>query len=333
MNISREIKTGIIGIGGILLFLLGYSYLKSSPLFENNKTLYVVYHHVGGLQPGTAVSINGFTVGKVNDVGFLDASGDLLVTFSVDDSFSFSKNSTAELYDTGIIGGKGIQILPAFDQGPIAQAGDTLIASVKPGVTELLQQQLSPLQNKVEDVIKNADSLLVNINTILDGRTKKDLKQSIESLNILIANTQKTTEVLSNIVVLNRGAIEGSIQNLDSFTENLALVTDSISKMGLTNTFANLAQTAEQLNAILAGIENGEGSLGKLTKDTEMYDYLTQTSKELSLLLQDVRLNPKRYINVSVFGKKQKEYRLPTNDPANKTVDPENQSNINAPKN
>jgi len=189
------------------------------------------------------------------------------------------------------------------------------------------------LQNKVEDVIKNADSLLVNINTILDGRTKKDLKQSIESLNILIANTQKTTEVLSNIVVLNRGAIEGSIQNLDSFTENLALVTDSISKMGLTNTFANLAQTAEQLNAILAGIENGEGSLGKLTKDTEMYDYLTQTSKELSLLLQDVRLNPKRYINVSVFGKKQKEYRLPTNDPANKTVDPENQSNINAPKN
>ena len=121
MKISREIKTGIIGIGGILLFLLGYSYLKSSPLFENNKTLYVVYHHVGGLQPGTAISINGFNVGKVNDVGFLDASGDLLVTFSVDDSFSFSKNSTAELYDTGIIGGKGIQILPAFDNGPVAQ--------------------------------------------------------------------------------------------------------------------------------------------------------------------------------------------------------------------
>ena len=200
------------------------------------------------------------------------------------------------------------------------------MASVKPGVTELVQQQLSPLQNKVEDVIKNADSLLVNINTVLDGSTKKDLKQSIESLNILIANTQKATAVLSDIVVLNRGAIEGSIQNLDSFTENLALVTDSISKMGLTNTFANLSQTAETLNAILAGVENGEGSLGKLTKDTEMYDYLTQTSKELSLLLQDVRLNPKRYINVSVFGKKQKEYRLPINDPANQndTITPKN---------
>jgi len=96
--------------------------------------------------------------------------------------------------------------------------------------------------------------------------------------------------------------------------------------MGLTNTFANLNQTAEKLNAILAGVENGEGSLGKLTKDTEIYDYLTQTSKELSLLLQDVRLNPKRYINVSVFGKKQKEYQLPINDPAN-------QNDIITPKN
>ncbi|MCW1953144.1 MAG: MlaD family protein [Flavobacteriia bacterium] len=316
MRITREIKTAIIGIGGILLFILGYSYLKSSSLFENNKTLYVVYSHVGGLQPGTAVSINGFTVGKVNSVGFHDRSGNLLVTFSVDDSFEFSKNSTAELYDTGIIGGKGIQILPAFDQGPIAQVGDTLVSSIKPGVTELVQQQLSPLQNKVENVISHADSLLVNINTVMDGRTKNDLKQSIERLHQLIANTEKTTEVLSELIVTNKAALEGSIQNVHSITENLALVTDSISQMGLSKTFQNLSKTAASLEQIIAGIEAGEGSLGKLTKDAEMYEYLTKTSRELSLLLQDFRLNPKRYVNVSVFGKKSKAYQLPENDPA-----------------
>lgn len=316
MKLSREIKTGIIGIGGILLFILGYSYLKSSSLFENNKTLYVIYSHVGGLQPGTGVSINGYTVGKVNQVGFHDASGNLLVTFSVDDSFAFSKHSIAELYDTGIIGGKGIQILPAFDGGPVAQEGDTLISSIKPGVTELVQQQLSPLQNKVETVISEADSLLVNINNVLDGNTKKDLKESIAGLNILINNTKKTTAVLHSIIAQNQSAIKGSIQNIDRFSENLALVSDSIVQMGLTNTFSNLAQTATQLNAILAGIENGEGSLGKLAKDAEMYEYLTQTSRELSLLLQDMRLNPKRYVNVSVFGKKQKAYVLPKEDPA-----------------
>lgn len=316
MRISREIKTAVIGIGGILLFILGYSYLKSSSLFENNKTLYVVYSHVGGLQPGTAVSINGFTVGKVNSVGFHDASGNLLVTFSVDDSFEFSKNSTAELYDTGIIGGKGIQILPAFDQGPIAKAGDTLVSSIKPGVTELVQQQLSPLQNKVENVISHADSLLVNINTVMDGRTKNDLKQSIERLHQLIANTEKTTEVLSELIVTNKTALEGSIQNVHRITEDLAMLTDSISQMGLSHTFQKLSNTAASLDQIIAGIQAGEGSLGKLTKDAEMYEYLTKTSRELSLLLQDLRLNPKRYINVSVFGKKSKPYTLPEQDPA-----------------
>jgi phospholipid/cholesterol/gamma-HCH transport system substrate-binding protein len=316
VKLSREIKTGIIGIGGILLFILGYSYLKSSSLFENNKTLYVVYDHIGGLQPGTAVSINGLTVGKVNSVGFHDTKGNLLVTFSVDDSFKFSKNSIAELYDTGIIGGKGIQILPVLDNALMAKGGDTLVSSIKPGVTELLQQQLSPLQNKVETVITHADSLLVNINTVLDGRTKRNLKESIESLNALIANTKKTSDVLHEIIVLNRASLEVSIKNIDQFSENLVTITDSISKMGLSKTFSDLSEMAASLNIIIAGIEAGDGSLGMLVKDKEMYEYLTRTSRELSLLLQDVRLNPKRYVNVSVFGKKPKDYTLPENDPA-----------------
>lgn len=171
MKISREIKTGIIVLGGILLFVLGFSYLKSSPIFDTSKTFYAVYKHVGGLQPGTQVSINGFAVGKVNDIRFKDQSGLLLVTFSVDNKFQFSKNSTAELFDTGIIGGKGIQIRPVFDNGPIAKSGDTLPSEIKPGLTELVQQKLTPLQMKVEDAVSNADSLLINFNEILDRKS------------------------------------------------------------------------------------------------------------------------------------------------------------------
>ena len=100
MKLSREIKTGIIVIGGILLFILGFSYLKSTPLFDNSKTLYAVYPDVGGLQAGTVVSINGFAVGKVNDIKFKDTKGNLVVTFTVSSDFQFSKNSTVELYDT-----------------------------------------------------------------------------------------------------------------------------------------------------------------------------------------------------------------------------------------
>ena len=136
MKLSREIKTGIIVIGGILLFILGFSYLKSNPIFNDSKVYYAVYDHIGGLQTGTQVSINGFSVGKVNDIRFKDVSGKLVVTFTVDKSFDFSENSIAELYDTGIIGGKGIQIIPVFDGASMAKSGDTLIAQIRPGITK-----------------------------------------------------------------------------------------------------------------------------------------------------------------------------------------------------
>ena len=205
MKLSREIKTGIIVVGGILLFILGFSYLKSTPLFDNSKTLYAVYKHIGGLQPGTQVSINGFNVGKVIDIRFKDASGNLLVKFSVNNNFAFSKNSKAELYDTGIIGGKAIQIKPIFDAAPMAQTGDTLIASTRPGLTDLVQEKLTPLQQKIEGAFSNADTLLMNVNEVLDAKAKNDLRESISGLNKLMKSLEGTAEILNKLLKNNQG--------------------------------------------------------------------------------------------------------------------------------
>jgi phospholipid/cholesterol/gamma-HCH transport system substrate-binding protein len=317
LKISREIKTGIIVLGGILLFILGFSYLKSSSLFENSKTFYAVYKHVGGLQPGTQVSINGFAVGKVNEIRFKDQnSGTLLVTFSVDNEFQFSKNSKAELYDTGIIGGKGIQIRPVFDGAPMAKSGDTLVTETKPGLTDLVQQKLAPLQLKVESAFSNADSLLISVNEILDDKAKRDLRESISGLNALVKSFQGSADALNSVLVDNKDKLHGSIDDLGTITSNFAKLSDSISNAGLAQTMKDLQTTVQNLDILLAKIERGEGTLGKLVNDGEMYQNLTKASKELDLLLQDFRLNPKRYVNVSVFGKKQKDYTLPENDPA-----------------
>lgn len=316
MKISREIKTGIIVLGGILLFVLGFSYLKSSPIFDNSKTFYAIYKHVGGLQPGTQVSINGFAVGKVNDIRFKDESGLLLVTFSVDNKFEFSKNSIAELYDTGIIGGKGIQIKPVFDNAPKAKSGDTLVTETKPGLTELVQQKLTPLQKKVEDAVSNADSLLINFNQILDEKTKNDLRESISGLNALVSSFKGSADAMNVLLVGNKDKLNGSIDDLSNMTSNFSKLSDSISNSGITETMESLQSTISSLDGVLAKMEKGEGTLGKLMKDEALYSNLSQASKELDLLLQDFRLNPKRYVNVSVFGKKQKDYTLPENDPA-----------------
>ncbi len=318
MKLSREIKTGIIVIGGILLFILGFSYLKSTPLFDNSKTLYAVYQHVGGLQSGTQVTINGYTVGAVNDIRFKDATGNLLVTFSVSNDFSFSKNSSAELYDTGIIGGKGIQIRPIFDGAPDVQSGDTLMSNTRPGLTDLLQEKFAPLQQKIEGAFTNADSLLMNVNEILNAKAKNDLRESIAGLNSLMKSLLGSADELNGLLKDNRGKLDSSLTNFNVLSGNFAKLSDSLNNAGLGRTLASLESTVANLDKILARMEKGEGSLGKLMSDEQLYENLNNASRELDLLLQDFRLNPKRYVNVSVFGKKQIDYTLPEEDPAEK---------------
>jgi phospholipid/cholesterol/gamma-HCH transport system substrate-binding protein len=316
LKLSREIKTGIIVIGGILLFILGFSYLKSSPLFDNSKTFYAVYKDVGGLQTGTQVSINGFAVGKVQGIQFKDNSGSLIVSFSVDNNFEFSRNSTAQLYDTGIIGGKGIQIRPVFDGAPMAQSGDTLPTSTRPGLTELVQQNLAPLQLKIEGAVSNADSLLMNFNDVLDEPTRQNLRASIRGLNAVVLSFGQSAAALNELLEKNKSNIDSSLVNIQTITANFAQVSDSIAAADFGKTLKNLETTIQNLDKLLAKIESGEGTLGKLVKNEELYNNLSNASRELDLLLQDFRLNPKRYVNVSVFGKKQKDYTLPENDPA-----------------
>ena len=318
MKLTREIKTGIVVLTGIVAFVFGLSYLKSSPFFEDSKTFYAVYNHVGGLQAGTQVTINGFKVGNVTNIRFKDDSGKLLVTFSINNDFQFSKNSKAELYDTGIIGGKGIQINPVFDGSPLAQSGDTLISESKPGITGLVQQKLTPLQMKVEGAVSHADTLLMNVNSILDEPTKLELKKGIVGLSELVQTFKKSADRLNMLLDENGGALDSSIKNIDSITTNFAQISDSLNQAGLAETLADFQITVTKLNAMLQKIENGEGSLGKFAQDEALYNNLAEASRELDLLLQDFRLNPKRYVNVSVFGKKQKEYEHPEDEPANK---------------
>lgn len=318
LKISKELKAGFIAVVGICASIFGMNYLKSSTLFDSAKTYYAVYDHVGGLQSGTAVSLNGFNVGTIQDVGFLNQRGQLLVTLSITSDFEFSRNSLAELYDTGIIGGKGIQIVQKFDNAPLAQSGDTLPTSVKPGITELVQQKLTPLQLKVEDAITNADSLVVAINNVLDVNTQANLKQTSAELLEISKSLNGVTSSLNELMSSSNADIQNTLKNTNDISENLKMITDSIPSTDVAVIVSESKEITKKLTAILEQLEKGEGSLGKMMSNDDLHQNLLSTSKELELLLQDLRLNPKRYIDISLFGKKQKAYVLPSDDPAKK---------------
>lgn len=285
-------------------------------------TLYAVYDHVGGLQSGTTVSINGFQVGQVKDIRFLDASGKLLVTISVDGGLAFSNQSLAELFDTGIIGGKGIQILPkvTMPYTPV-QSGDTLPTQVKPGLTELLQQQINPLQLKVESMINNADSVMLGINQLMNPTTRIQLQESISGLNQLIAQLNETTTSINTVMGKHGKTLDRGFTDLGVSAKNLASITDSINRQDLGATIRHLGDALTQINVVLDQVNQGKGSLGQLAQNEDLYQHLSQSTQELALLLQDMRLNPKRYVHLSVFGKKQKAYEKPSDDPAHQSTD------------
>ena len=309
MKTSKEIKTAILVLLGILLFIFIFNYLKGENLLSSSRKITAIYSNVEGLAISSAVTINGHKVGKVLDIRFTDdKSGMLEVSMLIDSDFNFSKNSIAELYESGLIGGKAISIVPAFDGSANTVSGDVLKSKIKPGLTELVNQRLTPLQEKIESVMVSADLLLNNVNSIFDEKTKSDIKGSISQLEQTISSFEKTSNSLQNLLESNKNAINNSIGNISDISDDLSIVTDKLSKSDFEQTINELKFSLNNFNSLLSGLDSGEGSLGKLFNDEGLYNNLEASLGQLESLLEDMKLNPKRYVHFSLFGKKNKQY-------------------------
>jgi len=311
LKISRELKTGVVAILVIVLFIWGYNYLKGLNLFDGPiKTYFTEYNNVQGLNTASVVTINGVDVGKVLNIKFHKSEekrGTLIVEFSVENDFEFSKNSVAKIYSASLMGGKSLAIVPSYE-GETALAGDFLKGEIESDLFSSVTEKLNPLQAKVESVIKSADSLMTGLTDVLNPKSRQSLKASILELNATITNFKSASANVNELIKKNDYKLSKTLDNAELMTANLAKLSDTLVNANLGLTIKNLEETIGNINGVLNGLENGEGTLGKLLKDDEMYTNLTNASKELEELLNEMKLNPKRFVHFSLFGKKDKGY-------------------------
>ena len=312
MKYSREVKTALLAIIAIVILIFGYSFLKGENLLDDSRTFYAVYDDVEGLSPSSEVTINGLKVGQVTSIDFLNNRGELVVTFTVKNDFPFSRNSEANIYGGNIIGGKSLAIIPKYDADiGMAKSGDTLEGSKEEGIMELVNDRLTPLQSKLENTIVSADSMLTAITEILDDTTRNNIRGTFKNLDKTVNSFRVTATELQGIVQGNSEKLDRTFTNLDEMSTNFNRFSDTLSNMNINKITNDLEKVIADFENVSDKLNNGNGTAAKLINDDAVYDNLEHATKQLEELLQDVKLNPKRYVHFSVFGKNPGPYDPP----------------------
>ncbi len=329
MKISNETKVGALTAIAITLLILGYNFIRGKTLFKTGHFIYAKYIDTKEIMVSNPVYINGFQVGSVFEIENTDkALSSILVTIKLKDYYMIPSNSVAIIKES-LLGTPSIDIrLGNSTKGMMT--GDTILTASDPGMIGQVMSKLGPVGDQLKQTIQTLDGVLKNINTVFDPATKNNLQQVIANMNTTTASLVGSAASIEKLLNQQSGTITQSMNNLNSFTKNLSDNNDKVS-----NTLTNIEKTTEQfshsdikgsvtqlkaaldkLNILLVKVDSKEGSLGMLVNDKTLYNNLNNTMLSANILLDDFRVHPKRYVQVSVFGKKEKSGPLmaPLND-------------------
>lgn len=316
MKFSKEIKAGLIAILAIVGFVVLFQFMKGKNLFSTDNIFYAKYDNVEGLETSNPVSINGLKVGQVDQIiPITDRSGKIhfVVKIAIDDKFEFSKRSTIEIFEPGLMSGKQIRVNLAYGH-PLAKDGDTLQGDFKLSMLSSISSQVGPVKDELQVVLKRVDSLTGNANLLFDEANRAEVKALLSNLNRTVQSFEGTSRQTNALLTNNDPRVQKMLENANLATisartaiDKYGRVAEQVDVQKLNNTIDRLSATADKLNGLITGIQNGEGSLGKIMRDDELYSNLNKTAENLNTLVSDVKANPKRYVNFSVFGKNTKD--------------------------
>lgn len=315
MKLSKELKAGLIAAFAIIGFVVLFQFMKGKSLFTSDNIFYAKYDNVEGLEPSSPVSINGLKVGQVDEiVPVTDKDGKIhfVLKVLVDNEFKFSRNSTLEIFEPGLMSGKQVRVNLQYG-GEQAKDGDTLSGGSKGSMMSSISSQVGPVSEQLQVVLKKVDSLMYNANNITGAQNQAEIKALLANLNRTVSSFEATSMQAQSLIRANDPYVQQMLNNANLATisakdalDKYGRVAEAVDTDKLNETIDKLSQTSDKLNNVISGIQNGEGSLGKLTKDEELYRNLNLTAENLNKLVEDLKENPKRYVNFSVFGKNTK---------------------------
>ncbi len=310
MKISNETKVGALTAIAITVLILGFNYLKGKNITETSDEIYAVFKSVKGVGPANPVLINGLQVGKVAALKEKDKNlTGIIVTINLTKDVNIPDNSVASI-SSDLLGTTSLEIIlgnsPTF-----LKPGATIQTVTTPGLLGEVKSAIAPAVDNLNKTLASLDVFIQKLNTIVDPNTKNNIQG-------IIANLTTTSKSLENLLNTQSGALAKTLGNLENFSGNLARnngkidstlsnlerTTNTLANAGIDDAIKDLRGTLQHLDNAIGKIDSKDGTLGLLLNDRKLYEELHQTSRSLTILLDDVRVNPKRYVNISVFGRK-----------------------------
>ena len=315
MNVAKYTKLGFLIVVSVAILIWGLSYLKGNDLFSQSNEYHVIYESVDGLTESNEVTLSGYKIGTVKDIHFLpDNSGRLVVTFMINSDIQVPEHSVAQIVSSDLMGTRAIK-MNLSAENTFYQSGDTIPGAVESDLKEQVSMQVLPIKNKAEQLLGTLDSAITVLTVIFNEDARENLSESFENINRTIYNLESTTSQLNEVVSSQKGNVGHIISNLDSITtafnrntdefertiQNLSRFSDTLSQIEVTPVLDNILLATNKLNTVLENLESEENTAGLLLNDDELYRSVTALSSDLSTLINDIRVNPERYLQFSAI--------------------------------
>ncbi|MEN9697196.1 MAG: hypothetical protein RLZ56_617 [Bacteroidota bacterium] len=319
MKVSNETKVGALTIIAITLIILGFNFLKGKTIFKSGNFLYAKYTDTKGLIVSNPVIVNGFQVGTVFEIENQSADlSHIIVSIKLNQEYKIPTNSVATIQDNPL-GTNSISIVLG-DAKTYLKSEDTIKTAPAASLLGDLMNTLSPLGEQTKKTITALEQVLTNLNTVLNEQNKANFQTILANLSTTTEHLNQSMESIEGMLQKQNGSIAQTADNLNSFTKNLNdnnkkinniisnldTASKQIKDADLYKTIQGIQLAVAELATTLHKLNTGNGSAAKLLNDPAIYTQLQGTIKSINTLVDDVKVHPKRYVNISVFGKKDK---------------------------